>query len=371
MPTTFTVFSLGTVTNPSTGSLVDIDPIDGNTLAENAGLLVGQTFGGVGNALLNQAVTMSPGSGGFGGGTSDAYDQDNTPNESFRINGGPGQVFDAAAVYNATITYVDGTTASISAVVFQDTAGNLYFAPELTANSDQAALEAGGIRSLTLDSLNGASFSGLSGNRVVWDFVTCYVAGTRIATEDGDRPIEQLQVGDRVFTRDHGLQPIRWIGNSTVRAVGKLAPVRFTQGALGQNAPERDLLVSRQHRMLVSSAVCERMFGSTEILVPAIKLTALQGVFVEEQAAPLTYYHLMTDQHDIIYAEGVPSETMLSGPQAMDVLSDVALAELVAIFPDIHKEIPQPARAIERGKRIDRLILRHKQHNIPFSATRT
>ncbi|MEJ8560624.1 Hint domain-containing protein [Yoonia sp. GPGPB17] len=229
-------------------------------------------------------------------------------------------------------------------------------------------MEALAIRSLTLDSVNGASFSGLSGNRETWDFVTCYVGGTLIETEHGPRPIESLAIGELVETRDHGLQPIRWIGKSQVTAAGKLAPVRFLAGSMGVNAPARDLLVSRQHRMVVSSAVCERMFGSNEILVPAIKLTELPGVFVEEQDEPVTYHHLMTDQHDIIYAEGIPSETLLSGPNAIKALPDEALIELLAIFPNILEDTSEPARPIERSKRISRMITRHQQNNIPFSA---
>ncbi|PJI91807.1 Hint domain-containing protein [Yoonia maricola] len=363
MPTSFTVFGLGV--------LADIDTTEGNSLAENANALVGATFGGSGNALLNSAVTFAPGTGGFAGGSSTSYDQDNNPNENFTIDGGADQVFDAAVIYNATVTYVDGTTDTITAVIFQDVDGNTYWAPEINQtvgqNADQDVLEFAAIRSLTLDSLSGDSFAGLSGNREAWDFVTCYVASTMIETETGAKPIEALTVGDLVLTRDRGLQTIRWIGQSTVAADGKLAPVRISAGSLGQNAPARDLLVSRQHRMLVSSAVCERMFGNREILVPAIKLTGLPGVFVDEAPSEVTYYHLMTDQHDIVYAEGVPSETLLSGPQAMEALPKQALDELLAIFPNILTEAPEPARQIERSKRIERLIIRHQRNDIPLA----
>lgn len=358
MPITFTVFSLG--------NLADIDTIEGNTTAENADALVGLTFGGVGDALLNSAVTFAPGSTGFGGGTPNAYDQDNNPAETFTIDGGPEQTFDSSVVYNATITYINGTTETITAVLFQDTAGNTYLAPEFSPNIDQTALEAAAIRSLTLDSLFQDTYSGMGADRQAWNFVTCYVAGTMIMTETGECPIDRLVVGDLVETRDRGLQPIRWIGMSQVIGTGKLAPVRFVAGALGPNTPARDLLVSRQHRMLVSSRVCERMFGSAEILVPAIRLTDLAGVYVEETAEPVNYYHMMTDHHDIIYAEGTPSETLLTGPHAIEALPDEALDELLAIFPNILQEIPEPARQIERGKRIDQLIRRHQRNAVPF-----
>lgn len=360
MPTTFTVFSLG--------NLTDIDTTEGNNLAENAADLNGLTFGGVQDALLNDAVTFSPGTGGFDGDGTTAYNQDNSPGENFQIDGGGDQVFDSAAIYNATVTYIDGTTATITAVIFQDVSGNTYWAPEFSANTDQGNLEFAAIRSLTLNSVSGDSFSGLAGTREDWNFVTCYLAGTHIETADGPRPIEELRVGDKVRTRDHGLQEIRWIGQSKVKGHGKLAPVRIMAGSLGSDCPTQDLLVSRQHRMLISSKVCARMFGSDEILVPAIKLTTLPGVFVEESVQDITYFHLMTDAHEVIYAEGAPSETLLTGPQAVNALSPEALEELEAIFPDVLKVSPVPARPIQRDKRIGKLLDRHIKNGIPHTA---
>ncbi|MBQ1203957.1 MAG: Hint domain-containing protein, partial [Loktanella sp.] len=309
----FNVFSLGLQ--------ADMDTVEGNNVAENAAALVGLTFGGVQNALSNQIQQFSPGGTGFTGGTPDAYDQDNRPAETFRINGGQDQTFDSAAQFRATITYVDGTVVNnVTVVIFQDTLGRTYLAPQITANSNQEALEAAPIRSVTLTSLVGNEFLGLAAVRQVGNFLTCYVAGTTIKTPAGGRLIEELQLGDLVDTLDHGPQPIRWIGKSTVKGTGKLAPVRITAGALGLNQPDRDLLVSRQHRVMLSSKICERMFGMTEMLVPAIKLVGLPGVDVAETGDDVTYYHLMTDAHEVIFAQGVASETLLTGAQALIAL---------------------------------------------------
>ncbi len=364
MPTTFTVFSLGVQAD------IDSDSLSrpGDNQAENAEDLIGLSFGGSGNPLFETAVTFSPGSGGFTGGTNSAYDQDNRPAENFRIDGGPDQEFDAAAIYNATITYVDGTTAQITAVIFQDVNGNTYWAPEFSPNVDQTALEAKPIQSLTLDQVSSDTFSGLAGDRESWDFLTCYVSGTLIETGKSAQPIENLTVGDNVLTRDHGLQPIRWIGQSRVKAQGKLAPVRIMAGALGPNCPAQDLLVSRQHRMLLGSKICQRMFGAAEILVPAIKLTDLPGVLIDETEDEITYLHLMTDQHDVIYAAGAPSETMLSGPNAKEALSDDALDELQQIFPGLWDNQPCPVRPIQRDKRIATLLMRHRKNGISHAA---
>lgn len=273
MPTTFTVFQLGV--QPI------IDPTEGNQSAENAGALVGLRFGAQGSPLLNSAATWSAGS--FSGGTSDAYDvNNNLSNDTFRIDGGALRTYDGSAVYNATITYLDGTTANVTAVIVQDTAGRTYWVPEVTDNADQSVMEAKPIQSLTLDSINGSTFSGTTGIRQTWDYLICYVRGTHILTPGGEVRIEDLSAGDLVVTRDNGPQPIRWIGCSAAMARGKLAPVRFSRGVLGRGLPHRDLLVSRQHRMLLRSAIIARMFGTHEILVPAVKLLGLAGADLVE-----------------------------------------------------------------------------------------
>ena len=153
LATTFEVLYLGTA--------AEIDTTEGNLLAEDASILVGQTFGGPGAALAYQQHTLSPVD--YSGGQSDRYNIDNaTANDTFSIDGGPAQTFDGLAVYNATLTYTDGTPdATITAVVFQDMSGNLYLAPESSANSDYSAMLAGPIESLTLDSIYTISVANL------------------------------------------------------------------------------------------------------------------------------------------------------------------------------------------------------------------
>lgn len=93
-------------------------------------------------------------------------------------------------------------------------------------------------------------------------------------------PIEQLQAGTKVLTANGDFKPLRLpmsrkISAHEIERNPKLAPVRIMAGALGNAMPKRDLLVSRQHRMLVSSNVCERMFGQREALIAAIRLVEL------------------------------------------------------------------------------------------------
>ncbi|KNG93848.1 Hint domain-containing protein [Pseudaestuariivita atlantica] len=362
MPTTFNVISLG--------NYAAIDPTEGNTQSENASSLVGLTFGNLENPLWEQVQSLSPGSTGFGGGTASAYDMNNSlSNDTFRLNGGPDQTFDGTAVYNATLTYTDGTTGTITAVVFQDTAGNTYLAPEFSANADQATLEAGAIRSMTLTSLVGNNYSGMTGSRETFNAAVCFAAGTKIATPDGLKDVARLVPGDRVMTVDNGPQVVRWVGIRTVPAIANHAPIRIRAGALGRGVPEHDLIVSRQHRVLLRSRVAQRMFGQSEVLVSACRLTPLPGVEEVRDWGIVTWCHLMCDRHEVIWAAGAPAETLYLGPEARQMLSDAALDEILALFPELADHPGLPARPMPDGRKQKELIARLvKNHRTPVES---
>ncbi|KCV83139.1 type I secretion target repeat-containing protein [Actibacterium atlanticum] len=183
---------------------------------------------------------------------------------------------------------------------------------------------------------------GLSGNFTLTDgtvvnfseienVVICFAAGTRILTPRGERPIEDLEIGDMVITADNGLQPIRWIGKRTVSASGDLAPVKIRKGTFSNT---RDLLVSPQHRMLLSGYRAELLFGESEVLAPAIHLLDDHAV-TREVADEVTYIHLLFDQHELVFAEGTPSESFHPGHVGMNAILDPAREELFRIFPEL------------------------------------
>ena len=353
MPTTFNVILLGQFAN--------IDTTEGNFTSENASSLVGMTFGGEGDALVNDFQTLSANS--FSGGHSTAYDMNNNnSNDSFSIDGGPAQTFDGTAVYNATITYVDGTSGTFTAVIFQDTDGNTYLAPEFSDNADMAVLEAGAIRSLTLDSLLGNTYSGMTGSRETWDFVTCFVEGEQILTPDGPCPIEKLKVGDLVETRDNGAQEIIWIGCTTRKATGAAQPVRITSGALGHGLPTRDLLLSQQHRVLAASRIVERVANKMEVLVTAKRLTALPGIFLDESMKRVSFYHILCDRHEILFAEGAEAESLYLGKMALQTMDEDARCEIEALFPELMRENCVPAREILPPLGSNKLLERLKKN---------
>lgn len=197
--------------------------------------------------------------------------------------------------------------------------------------------------------------------------VPCFVKGTMITTEFAEVFIEDLKVGDRIETADNGLQEIRWIGSSALDCIDlfanpKLRPIRIKAGALGLDTPSCDLLVSPQHRMLVSSRIAERMFDEAEVLVPAVKLLGLPGVEIATEIEPVEYFHILFDDHQIIFADGAATESLYTGPEAIRSISPEARAEVLALFPEIADIDYRPAMARPvptKGHLVRRLVERH------------
>lgn len=163
----------------------------------------------------------------------------------------------------------------------------------------------------------------------------CFARGTLIATRRGSIPIEDLKPGDEVITMDHGFQAIRWIGSTRVAASGHLAPVVIRKGAMGN---DRDLRVSPQHRMLVRGWHVELMFGQKEALVPAKALINDETVF-QLEGGTVEYFHMMFDRHELIYAEGIPSESFHPGHVGMGSFAEDTREEIFELFPALREDL--------------------------------
>lgn len=183
----------------------------------------------------------------------------------------------------------------------------------------------------------------------------CFTAGTLIAVPGGMRRIEDLAVGDLVETMDHGPQPVRWIGRRKVDGTGVFAPVRFEQDVLGNS---RELLVSPQHRMLVSGWRAELHFGEPEMLAAAAHLLEMPGVS-SAPMAEVEYVHVLFDRHEIVFAEGAPSESFHPGSWMLDN-DRLLLAEILAIFPELaarpRSERQRPVRPVVTAREARLLV---------------
>src|SRR6056297_274668 len=154
--------------------------------------------------------------------------------------------------------------------------------------------------------------------------------GTHITMASGQqRRIEDLTVGDMVLTRNDGPQQVRWIGQSTVRAVGDFAPIRIKAGALHN---EHDLLVSPDHRLFIYQRSDALGAGRAELLVRARYL--VNGDTVQRQDGGFVdYFQLLFDNHQIIYAEGIAAETLLVDTRTRPVLPEDLREALAQSLP--------------------------------------
>src|SRR5690606_8278207 len=147
----------------------------------------------------------------------------------------------------------------------------------------------------------------------------------------GEVPVEMLNPGDLVVTHDDGAQPVRWIGRRTVAALGDHAPVLIPAGACGQH---RTLMVSPLHRILVRTPRAELMFGAAEVLVAAKDLVDGHRIRTVP-GGEVEYVHLLFDRHQVIYSEGLATESFLPGPQTCHCFDAETLDEIRAIFPGV------------------------------------
>jgi Hint domain len=181
--------------------------------------------------------------------------------------------------------------------------------------------------------------------------IPCFVAGTMIATPEGDMQVEYLRPGDLVITRDDGPCPVRWAGSRQVQAEGDFAPVRIRAGTFGAHG---DLLVSPQHRILVRDSLAELLFGETEVLVAARDLLNDRSV-TRHCGGSVTYVHLMFDRHQVIYSEGLATESFLPGPQTSNCFEQLVIDEICGIFPEL-----DPATGQGYGQAARRTLRRYE-----------
>jgi hypothetical protein len=169
--------------------------------------------------------------------------------------------------------------------------------------------------------MSGDYFHIVNGNEIA----ICFMPGTLIHTPDGGRAIEMLRAGDLVSTMDGRVMPVRWIGRQTVsRTFGnrtRVLPIRIKHGALGENLPERDLLVSPDHALLIN-----------DVLIQAGALVNGTSIVRESNVPRIyTYYHVELDDHSLILAEGVPAETFVDN---VDRLAFDNWHEYEALYPN-------------------------------------
>ena len=170
--------------------------------------------------------------------------------------------------------------------------------------------------------------------------VICFTPGTWLDTPRGPRLIEDLVKGDHVLTRDNGPQTILWRGQrrmtgARLHAMPQLRPIRFRRGAMGSDRPAPDLWVSPQHRMLVTGPAALALFNTPEVLVAAEHLINDSSITVDYALREVTYIHILLGQHNIIWANGVQTESFHPANAAIGSIDTAQRADLLNLLPGL------------------------------------
>ncbi|WP_420397718.1 Hint domain-containing protein [Nioella sp.] len=168
-------------------------------------------------------------------------------------------------------------------------------------------------------------------------YAFCFAADTPIRTETGEVAVAALTIGDRLVTADGGSARVKWIGRQTIFPLFQPGPasqlVRISAGALGADQSHTDLTVTADHGMLVEGVICQAgalLNGATIIPVPR-----------SEFSAGITVYHIETDTHEIILANGAQAETFIDNASRRGFDN---FAEFEALYGDVPEmtELPYP-----------------------------
>lgn len=172
--------------------------------------------------------------------------------------------------------------------------------------------------------------------------ITCFAKGTLIETYHGPCAVEDLELGDLVLCGDGHHRQIQWVSSrhihkAEMQAHPEFRPIRIRKGGLGHNRPDRDLLVSPHHRVLVKNWRSEFLFGEKELLVAAKFLDNDRSIEVDTMIEEVTYYHFMFDSHQTVWSNGVETESFHPGDMAVQGISDGSREELYSLFPGLEQ----------------------------------
>ena len=300
-----------------------------------------------------------------------------SPAETIIVNGVTKTLHEASNYSNSTITLTDGSTISVrlNTWLFTDGTYLVRIGDNQMSGFPFADIDysvpfvlgsGGGDGAWVTPSLNDDTLPpGIT--------IPCFTAGTLIKMQYGHLEVQKICVGCEIPTKDNGLQTVRWVGHrklsgDVLKQKPNLLPIRIEAGALGKNLPAKTLMVSPQHRILVSSEIVLRMFGSHEVLIAAKDLVVMEGIDIAHDITEVVYVHILFDNHEIICSDGAWTESLYAGKQALVSVGAEAKGEIFELFPQLADPlfVVPPAKPIVRGVRGRKMISRHIKNNQVF-----
>lgn len=170
--------------------------------------------------------------------------------------------------------------------------------------------------------------------------MVCFTPDTRILTAFGHMPIQNLKPGDLIHTADNGLQPLLWIGSRDItrarlHVAPHLAPIKVSKDAFGPGLPMADMWVSPSHRFLLRSKRFNDQYGENEVLAPASGLINGTSITSDCRQQDTRYVHMLFEEHQVIFAENVPTESFFPNPDTLMALTEEAREQVFNTLPDL------------------------------------
>lgn len=177
--------------------------------------------------------------------------------------------------------------------------------------------------------------------------ISCFMAGTMVLTASGEVAVETLKRGDMVITLDGRPAPVGWIGQQTVSTrFGdplRVLPIRVKAGAISDNVPSRDLLLSPDHAILIN-----------DVLLQAGALVNGTSIIRETKVPQrFTYYHIELEDHSLIFVENTLAETFVDN---MDRLGFDNWKEHEALYPEGKPIVEMPYPRAKAHRQVPRAI---------------
>lgn len=193
----------------------------------------------------------------------------------------------------------------------------------------------------------------------------CFADYTFLRTTKGWKSVRAMCPGDFVVTKDNGPKEVLWIGHRDISATRQhmspeLRPIRLDKNAFAKGQPFGDTWVSPNHCLLIKGRPAQDLFNSDEVLVAARDLLNGRTVYRDTKIRSVTYFHILLEQHEVIFANGLETESCHPGQLDLQDLADDQLSALYRQMPQLKanaNDYSGPAR--RQLNTAETLILRH------------